>query len=1195
MHTTTRKNAMKLQNLYAFLIQEGMSRQKDKVMDLIKKIKQEEMVIGFAGHFSAGKSTLINTLLESRLLPSSPIPTSANIVRLRTGPLYTKAYFLSDAPVKYEADVEPETIQAWCRDGESVTGLEISRPDSLLPPHVSVLDTPGVDSTNDADRLITESSLHVMDYMYYVMDYNHVQSEVNLLFLLEMQQRKTPFSVVINQVDKHVEDQLRFDDYRKSVEAAFQQWGIHPEAVYYTSMRDFTMEQNEYRQLKNHFQQLFDRDFTLIEQQADDVAAALMEETVRDYEETFEEKREELLEQRENLQSVIEESPMNPDLIHEYSELEEAADEAFEKRIFQFLSNAYLMPSALREHAEAYLESRQPDFKVGLLFAKKKTEEEKQVREDAFYEALKKTMEEQLKWPVRERMMKLLDAYGIHSTELLQIVQDMDFHYPKERLETLVQSGASVTGAYVLRYTDEVAADIQRQAKAFLREWKKAFLEEVSAKKQDVLRQHEQAFSTYEDIQKIDEELEAIIEKVRQFSNRLHESFSDTISAENRKRAEEDERRLEERVSDAPEHPARVMDEGGNLIVEEPSEGRPDPSPSSTVDQVKERTEKTLAVIQELENMNDLSRRLEEKVTRLDNRTFTIALFGAFSAGKSSFGNALLGDDVLPVSPNPTTAAINRISPVSSGHPHQSAEAVVKSEMDMLEDIAAVYASFSSLESAWKELDEADVEKWRSWEQKERSFLKAFYDGYPQMKEQLGQRISVPWEQLAAFVSQEDKSCFIESIDVYYDCAWTRAGVTLVDTPGADSVNARHTNVSFQYIKDADAVLFVTYYNHPFSRADETFLKQLGRVKDSFAMDKMFFLINAKDLAQSNEELQQVESYVETQLSAFGIRNPRLYPVSSLLGLKEKKYHQDENSGMGAFEDGFSSFLEEELSQVMTASIENDLERVKSYIQSMVESSHMDEGERKKKKAQLEERRQQALALFEKEYDGGAEKAVQNKMDKQLHYVHERMMLQFNDLFKRRFNPAAINGLQQDVKEQVKEAQKQLFEEMTFDMKEEVKAVCVRVEQFIAQHLDETRAKIETNLHHIESSIHLETLELPDISVPKIEGQIELTAAEQDQIRKMFKGTKSFFEKNEKEKMKEAAAPRASDVLHQQLNLISKDVTPYYQTQWADLYATARRTWIDETAKQFDQLIDHYSTPVNRKQVEKVWHQLSKV
>ena len=140
------------------------------------------------------------------------------------------------------------------------------------------------------------------------------------------------------------------------------------------------------------------------------------------------------------------------------------------------------------------------------------------------------------------------------------------------------------------------------------------------------------------------------------------------------------------------------------------------------------------------------------------------------------------------------------------------------------------------------------------------------------------------------YVAKEEKACFVQFINLYYDCEFTRLGITLVDTPGADSINARHTGVAFEYIKNADAILFVTYYNHAFSKADREFLIQLGRVKDVFALDKMFFLVNAADLASSDTELQLVQTYVKEQLEQYGIRFPRLYPVSSLQALQN---HED--------------------------------------------------------------------------------------------------------------------------------------------------------------------------------------------------------------------------------------------------------------------------------------------------------------
>ncbi|WP_157890051.1 dynamin family protein, partial [Paenibacillus sp. DMB5] len=56
--------------------------------------------------------------------------------------------------------------------------------------------------------------------------------------------------------------------------------------------------------------------------------------------------------------------------------------------------------------------------------------------------------------------------------------------------------------------------------------------------------------------------------------------------------------------------------------------------------------------------MASAARSLAARAQTIAAGRFTLALFGAFSAGKSSFANALLGEDVLPVSPHPATAAV---------------------------------------------------------------------------------------------------------------------------------------------------------------------------------------------------------------------------------------------------------------------------------------------------------------------------------------------------------------------------------------------------------------------------------------------------------------------------------------------------------------------------------------------------------
>ncbi|WJV28267.1 dynamin family protein [Rossellomorea sp. AcN35-11] len=64
----------------AFL-QNGDEERAAKIERLAEKLHKDELILAFCGHFSAGKSTMINHLMGEEILPSSPIPTSANLVK----------------------------------------------------------------------------------------------------------------------------------------------------------------------------------------------------------------------------------------------------------------------------------------------------------------------------------------------------------------------------------------------------------------------------------------------------------------------------------------------------------------------------------------------------------------------------------------------------------------------------------------------------------------------------------------------------------------------------------------------------------------------------------------------------------------------------------------------------------------------------------------------------------------------------------------------------------------------------------------------------------------------------------------------------------------------------------------------------------------------------------------------------------
>lgn len=113
----------------------------------------------------------------------------------------------------------------------------------------------------------------------------------------------------------------------------------------------------------------------------------------------------------------------------------------FIKGLQAILDNAYLMPFEMRELANKYLETKLTKFKVGLLFAKGKTEQEKQRRVDAFYSALQKTVETQLDFHVKEFIVAFLKEKGLFTEEIGKDIYALEIAFGPEVLAETIKQG----------------------------------------------------------------------------------------------------------------------------------------------------------------------------------------------------------------------------------------------------------------------------------------------------------------------------------------------------------------------------------------------------------------------------------------------------------------------------------------------------------------------------------------------------------------------------------------------------------------------------------------------------------------------------------------------------------------------------------------------------------------------------------
>lgn len=1125
----------KILALYEYLIEQGDTENAEKTKQLAKKLQNREFMIAFCGHFSAGKSTMINKVVGENLLPSSPIPTSANLVKVKSGEEYAKVFFKNEKPRVYLAPYDYELVKNYCKDGDQIEEIEISHADSQLPENTVIMDTPGIDSADDAHKVATESAIHLADLVLYVMDYNHVQAELNFLFTKELTEAGKEVYLVINQVDKHKEEELSFRHFQESVQNSFGAWGVKPARIFYTSLKFQNHKLNEFNELKSFIAEKLQNKDQLLQQSI----FYSLKKIAQDHLDQDRNKREEELQQVFDVLNELPEEEVQ-ELTQTYQSISanlqtlekgvEETEKEMDKEIAKILNNAYLMPFQTRELAEAFLEAAQPEFKVGFLFSKQKTLEEKNARVDRLYQDLLEKTKSQLEWHLREYLIAILKNNSLDDQELQNKAQSFSINIPIELIVQSVKQGARLSGEYVLHYTEDLANGIKKIAREGILDFKQALMPVLAAKTKKVTQMYQEEFKNIEQYvgaltekENFEKEIAAKGAKVEKLLNEATENQADEYLLFQQEEEEADVVYGQELAEpEAVQKKLPVTKVKTNVAKNnETAQAR------SNLQSMVARLDQSAKLIDNLPGFKKLAKELEDKADRLANKGFTVALFGAFSAGKSSFANALMGERVLPVSPNPTTAAINKIKPVTQQYQHGTVLVKFKEANAMLEDVNRSLKLFDlqspTLEAASIEIDKVMLEKGQEGiaEKTHYAFLQAFKKGFLLHGKQLGTVLETDLNEFADFVALEEKSCFVEWIELYYDCELTRKGITLVDTPGADSINARHTGVAFDYIKNSDAILFVTYYNHAFSKADREFLIQLGRVKESFQLDKMFFIINAIDLAENEEEKETVAEYVTEQLIKYGIRKPHLYPLSSLLALKEKvEPNTDEKSGMGNFEGDFYHFISNDLTEMAITSAGNELNRVQELVGKLIQNSEEDQSVKDQKRTEIEKQKAMIKELLEKQTPEALQKRMSLESEELLYYIKQRVFLRFGDFFKEAFNPASLRDDGRNLKKALQSALDEMLESLGFDFAQELRATTVRLDSFARKVLTDYHTVLARSMKEINKDLSFAPYEM------KYEGEIEFPLAFSQLNKQLFtkalsyfKNPKSFFEKNEKKFM----------------------------------------------------------------------------
>ncbi len=153
-----------------------------------------------------------------------------------------------------------------------------------------------------------------------------------------------------------------------------------------------------------------------------------------------------------------------------------------------------------------------------------------------------------------------------------------------------------------------------------------------------------------------------------------------------------------------------------------------------------------------------------------------------------------------------------------------------------------------------------------------------------------------------------------------------RGGLYFIDTPGIGSARQENTATTYEFLPEADAIVFVTSVEAPLSEVEERFLQDIRR-----HVRKLFVVVNKVDLLAAHER-EQVLAYIQGGIErSLGANGVRLFPLSAQRALEAKLGARQEGlgaSGLEEFEAALTAFVTEEKNRAFLVAILDRLLRI---------------------------------------------------------------------------------------------------------------------------------------------------------------------------------------------------------------------------------------------------------------------------
>ena len=221
---------------------------------------------------------------------------------------------------------------------------------------------------------------------------------------------------------------------------------------------------------------------------------------------------------------------------------------------------------------------------------------------------------------------------------------------------------------------------------------------------------------------------------------------------------------------------------------------------------------------------------LRSMKSKLSEEGFNIVVLGGFKRGKSTLINAMVGSGILPTGVAPLTSVITKLR----------------------------YGTKTEAEIAFND----------------------------------GKRMIVDVTSINQYVTEKGNpgnTKNVAEVDLHVNSSLLGDGATIVDTPGVGSSYGRNTLVTYDFLAQVDAALFVFGVDPPISQMELEFLDDIKGNSDV-----IFLIQNKIDMLDKRESEEALDFSRSVLIESLKDPDLRVFPISAKLALEAKEDGDDE-------------------------------------------------------------------------------------------------------------------------------------------------------------------------------------------------------------------------------------------------------------------------------------------------------------